>query len=307
MSCASLALACSLQSPSEREVFTGAPQSEVGGGGTRATSPSSGGGGTESGANAGEAGSAGAPGGTGGGSSSGGQIHVEPMAGQGGEAPQSSDGLIAHFAFEDTTDVAKNEVFGASDASYHGTWSNPEGLHGKAVGLRNAADATTDWVELPEGLLSGRAEATISVWVRDLSTARSGARLFGFTRGSGEDFYFCPHDETSEKVAGAHLHGRHGSSAFVDLWTTTPLTDKAWHHIAIRWSATKIELFIDGSSAGSADDKGVKPSDLGATSPNWLGRTFDDSAIPLYSEIDELKIFDHSLKSSEIADLYASR
>ena len=245
-------------------------------------------------------------GGSGGSSAAGAANAGSSGAGQAGESSGTPSGLIAYFAFEDTTEVAANDVQGAGNGSYHGTWNHPDGVRGKAVSLRNAADATIDWVELPDGLLGGRAEVTLSIWVRDLSTSRGGARLFGFTRGSGEAFFFCPDDSSSSTGSGAHLLGRHGASTFADLWTKTPLTDKAWHHVAVRWSASKLELFIDGDSAGSTDPGGVRPSDLGATSPDWLARTLDDAELALYGEIDELKLFDRALKASEIAAIYSA-
>ncbi len=288
-----VALACSLQAPSEGEVFAD-PQHELGASGAQGASVAGGAAGSSPGAVAG--------GGTGGG----GQGQAGTTAGQAGDGPAAS-GLIAHFAFEDTTDTARNQVDATKNASYHGMRSNPAGVRGKALALRNATDAATDWLALPEGLLSRSSEVTLSLWVRDLSTSRSGARLFEFSRGTGEGFYFAPHDERRLTGAGARLRGVHGSNPFVDLWTDTPLTDKEWHHVAVRWSATRIELFIDARSAGSADPDRVQPLDLGATSTNWLGRASDDSAVALYGEIDELKIFDRSLKTSEIAALYADR
>jgi len=285
LSIASVGLSCSLQMPSEGEVFAGDTGSDIGGGA---------GGGAIGGS------AIGAPPGSGG---DGGGLAPEPTAGRAAEDP---NGLIAHFAFEDATDTAKNEVAGAQNATYHGSRTSPPGVRGKALGLRNADGATSDWVELPEGLISKQAEVTISLWVRDLSTSRSGARLFGFSRSKADDFYFSPDDDRVSRRPGAHLRGSHGVSPFVDLWTETPLTDKSWHHVAVRWSAVRVELFVDGSSAGSGDTKGVKPSDLGSTSSNWLGRNFDDSGSRLFAEIDELRIFGRSLSPSEIAQLHAS-
>jgi hypothetical protein len=82
------------------------------------------------------------------------------------------------------------------------------------------------------------------------------------------------------------------------------LTDKVWHQVALTWSAAFIDLYIDGSLVGSKASPGVRPSDLGATSPNWLGRTLDDGFIALYAEMDDLRIYNRSMTAGEIAQLY---
>jgi hypothetical protein len=291
-----LSLACSLQMPSETEVFGGPGGTDAGSGGLAADGSAK--------PNASEAGTAGStPTGGGGGGGGGGSVAGSTSTAQAG----TSSGLVAHFAFEDSASTAENAIDASQSGTYHGTWTKPDGVRGKAVGLRNAGDTNGDWVELPAGILSQRSEATLSVWTRVLSTSRSGARLFAFVRGSSELFYFSPDDMAGSNGPGAHLYGSHASTSFVDLWTKTPLTDKQWHHVAVRWSATKIELYIDGSSVGSADPGGVKPSDLGVTTPNLLARGADDNLVGLYGEIDELELFARSLKSSEIAAIYAAR
>jgi hypothetical protein len=214
---------------------------------------------------------------------------------------------VAHFAFDETTGtVATNLKDSNKNGTYVGSCTHPTGHLGLAVGIRNSSSSSTDWVELPTGLLSALAATTVSFWVRDLSTTRKGGRLLDFSLGTAEGIYFAPDDTNSTtSLAGAHLGGTHAGVAFVDLWTTTPvLTDKVWHHIAFAWSAASIDLYVDGNPAGSKASPGVLPSDLGATSPDWLGRTLNDAFIALYAEIDDLRIYNKVLKATEIAQLY---
>ncbi len=83
------------------------------------------------------------------------------------------------------------------------------------------------------------------------------------------------------------------------------MSDKVWHHIALSWSASSITLYVDGKSAGSKASPRALPSDLGATSKDWLGRTLDDAVIGLYAELDDFRVYDRALSPSEIAQLYA--
>ncbi len=238
--------------------------------------------------------------------------------GQSEAGTQSFDaefGLVARFAFDDMGgSVASNANDPTKNGTYFGGCTHPAGHFGTAVAIRNAASGSTtppppatDWIGLPDGLLSSLSATTISIWVRDMSTTRKGGRLLDFSLGESESLYFAPDQTDSEtSTTGAHLAGTHAGSTFVDLWSTASvLTDKVWHFIAWTWSAEGVVLYIDGRVAASQEAPGVAPSDLGETSPNWLGRTQNDAFLGLYAEMDDLRIYDRALTASEIAELYA--
>jgi hypothetical protein len=245
----------------------------------------------------------------------GGQSHASGGATTGAHTTAGSfdaeAGLVAHFAFDESTGtVAANLKDASKNGTYVGSCTHPTGQLGNAAGLRNAnssSSGTSDWIELPAGLLSSLAATTVSLWVRDLSTARTGGRLFDFCLGANEEIYFAP-DDNDKSLSGAHLAGTHAGVSFVDVWSkTVALTDKNWHHIALTWSAASIDLYIDGTLAGSKANPEALPSDLGVTSPDWLGRTLDDKYYALYAEIDDLRVYDKALSASEIGQVFQLR
>ena len=219
-------------------------------------------------------------------------------------------GLVAHFPFDETSGtVVTNVTNSAKNGAYKGAPTHPLGQLGNAVQLRNLSPSAPDWIELPAGLLSDLSTTTITLWARDLSPTRQGARLLHFSLGSSDEIYFAP-DEVNSGTSnpGSHLGGTHGGSSFVDLWTTAPLvTDKAWHHVAFTWSASIIKLYMDGSLRGTKSNPAATPQDLGATSPNWLGRTLDDAYIAIYAELDDLRVYDKVLTDADVAQLYVLR
>lgn len=245
--------------------------------------------------------------GSGGRMSTGGVTSNGGTAGQAGNLSFDPDrGLVAHFPLDDSANsILVNQQNPRQNGTCEGTCTHPTGRYGKAVGIRNLADGTLDYIELPANLLSGLSELTLSLWIRDLSTARQGARLFHFGSPDRGEIYFSPDDESPMgSVVGAHLGGTQAGGPFVDLWTTQPLTDKDWHHVAVSWSAARIDLYVDADSVGSQLNPEVLPSDLGTASPNWLGRTKDDSFIALYAEIDDLRIYDRALTPREVSQLH---
>ncbi|HET7540129.1 MAG TPA: LamG-like jellyroll fold domain-containing protein, partial [Polyangiaceae bacterium] len=289
--CSALALAlaaCSLQMPSESELFGSAGSKSAahvgasgGSGGDSA--------GAEALADAGDSAtpnatnSAGAAGaktssGTGGSGATSGSKAAGGSSGSSGTSGSTAfdpaAGLVSYFMFDEPSGaLAANSKDSSKNAKCVGTCTRPTGQLGQAFGLRNDV-SPSDWIELPEGIFAGRSAVTLSAWMRDRSASRSGAPLFHFSVGSKETFFFTPDDRNSRtSSSGAHLGGVHGGESFVDLWSTkVDFTDRNWHHVAVAWSADGIELYRDGRSAGSAAKPGVLPSQLGTTSPDYLGR-----------------------------------
>ncbi len=328
--------ACSLQMPDENEVFgsagskSEAPASAGSGAGTRGESGGEDAGGTDSLADGGDsatpdvngssgAGGAGASSGAGGSGASSGSKGSAGASGASGAVGTSGAsgasgfdpalGLIAYFTFDDPSGaVATNTKDPSKNAKCVGTCTRPTGQLGQAFGLRNDV-SPTDWIELPGGILAGHSAITLSVWMRDRSSARVGAPLFHFSAGSKEAFSFTPDDRNAKNSStGAHLGGVHSSESFVDLWSTkADFLDKNWHHVAISWNADSIELYLDSRAAGSEASPGVLPSQLGTASPNYLGRLPDDSNLALYGEVDDLRVYDRVLSATQIASLYKLR
>ena len=315
--------ACSLQMPSESEVFGSAGSKPQASGGAAAgadmlgdsgsednggAEPVAGAGGVVNTGGSGAAGKSGASGtsgatGTSGAPGTGGATGASGASG----AFDPGAGLVAYFTFDDASGTA---AVNAKDSSKNGkclgTCTRPTGQLGLAFGVRNNV-SPTDWVELPSGIFSGRSAVTLSVWLRDLSTTRNTAPLFHFSASTNEAIYFIPDDKNGSS-AGAHLGGVHNGAAFVNLWSTTPtLTDKVWHHLAFSWDSASIDLYLDGKSVGSASKPSALPSQLGATSPNYLGRLPDDTSLALFGEFDDLRVYDRVLTAAQVALLYKVR
>jgi hypothetical protein len=289
---------------------SGATSSGATSSGSAATGGAAGDGGTRpsgtggAGASGGSVADAGAIGIDGGGAGEGG---AGTTSGSGGGGFDAELGLVAHFAFDEPSGAL---VGNSSDPRRNGRCvgicTRPSGRFGRAIGIRNSG--SVDYVELPRGLLNGLSMTTMSLWVRDLSITRQGGRLFHFSSGSAEEIFFSPDDVNPRNdVRGAHLGGRHRGASFVNLWTTSPLTDRQWHQVAFTWSAASINLYVDGRALRAQSTPDALPSDLGATDPDWLGRTLNDAAITLYVEIDDLRIYNRVLSANEVAALYSAR
>ena len=303
-------VACSLQVPSESEVFGVGAKSA---GGSSASGGLPGGAGMLGVSGSHQNGGAGSPGGAGVNNGSSGASGSDSVGGSsafsGSTGFDPAAGLVAYFTFDEPIgSVAANAEDSNKNAKCIGTCTRPDGQIGQAFGVRNVS-GPSDWIELPVGIFGGRAALTLSVWLRDRSSSRAAAPLFHFSSSARETLYFVPDDRNGKSSAtGAHLGGVHAGAPFVDLWSATPvLTDKVWHHVAISWSAASIELYLDGKSVGRASSPTVLPSQLGSTSPNYLGRGPDNTTPAIFGEIDDLRIYDRALSAAQVALLYKVR
>jgi hypothetical protein len=216
-------------------------------------------------------------------------------------------GLVAYFTFDEASGAtAANTKDAAKSAKCVGTCTRPSGQLGSAFGIRNSV-SPSDWIELPTGIFNGRSAITLSVWLRDLSTTRNEAPLLYFSASADEALYLLP-DDNQASATGTHLVGVHSGTSFVDLSSATPvMTDKVWHQIVVSWNSAKIELFIDGNSVGSLANPKALPSQLGASSTNYLGRSPDDTKLAMFGEVDDLRIYDRALSAADVKALYKVR
>jgi len=291
--------ACSLQMPSEGEVFGSAGAQPVGAAGSAASADAQGGSATlgDGGSNDGVTESAGR----------GGVPNLGTSGSSGSSELDPNTDLVAHFTFDEPSGaVIANAKDSTKNAKCVGTCTRPSGQLGLAVGIRNNVGPSA-WIELPAGIFAGHSAITLSVWLRDLSTTRSEAPLFHFGSGLKEALYFTPDDRSSQN-SGAHLAGVHAGTSFVELWSGRPdLTDKAWHQVVVSWSSANIKLYIDGDRVGNNQSPSLLPSQLGSSSTNYLGRGPDDASPAFFGEIDDLRVYDRALSATQIALLYKLR
>ncbi len=80
------------------------------------------------------------------------------------------------------------------------------------------------------------------------------------------------------------------------------LATGGWHHAAVTLNGATGTLYVDGVQVGQNTAMTLKPSDLGATTQNWIGRSqFPDPY--LNGRVDDFRFYSRALTASEIATL----
>ena len=97
-----------------------------------------------------------------------------------------------------------------------------------------------------------------------------------------------------------------GSGAEQRITTTAPLVAGVWKHVAVTLQGTTCILYLDGVEVGRNNSMTLKPSSLGSTTNNFLGKS--QYADPyLNGLLDNFRIYNRALTANEITALYAFR
>lgn len=201
--------------------------------------------------------------------------------------------LRAHYAFS-------NSAQDSSGRGLNGTiQGNPRFVDGPSgFGTALACDGAGDAVTLPIGtVISSVSDITVSCWANFSNEGGSWQRLWDF--GSGEDNYMF----LTPRM------GNNGAMRFAVLTPdvaeqniTAPATlATGWHHVAftLESSTMTAKLYQDGKLVAEGEIT-VMPSDLGATTQNFIGRSQFAADAYYNGSIDEVMIYDRALSLPEV-------
>jgi hypothetical protein len=194
----------------------------------------------------------------------------------------------------------------AADATGHGwtgtlqngaTWSS--GAIGSAVSL----DGVNDYVSLPTGIVNGLTDFTISAWV-NLAANSTWARIFDFGTGTNVNMFLTANPSNSNTLRFAITTG--GSWSEQQINGNVQLSLNTWYQVAVTLAGGVGTLYVNGQAVGTNTSMTLKPSSLGATNQNYLGKSqYND---PYFSgKIDDFRIYASALSSGAIASLYKSQ
>jgi hypothetical protein len=218
--------------------------------------------------------------------------------------------LIANYEFEDGTGTTVTEsVRGMNATLSDGSMWTAMGRNGKGIAM-NGANPATQFASLPNGLLTGVDDFTISVWIK-LSGNPAWARIYDIGNGLPDPqnrfMYLTTSGFTQDAMSdGIHASSYGGSMANESIVAThTYLPLNVWKHIALVGSGGSRKLFIDGFPAMTLDNgPAVAPREMepiGASS--WIGKSRFAADPGFPGTMDELRIYSRVLTTSEIEDL----
>jgi hypothetical protein len=206
---------------------------------------------------------------------------------------------VVHLRFDESSGSS------AADSSGNG-WSGtlvngPVWISGAASKINNAVnlDGTNDQVTFAQGIVSGTNDVTFAAWVK-WNGGNDWQRIFDFGTGTSNYLFLSPRTNTGM----ARFAIRTAAVAEQQISGGTIPTG-VWTHVAVTISGSTGTLYLNGVAVGTNPAMTLKPSSLGNTTQNYLGKS-QFAADPAFNGgVDEFQIHNRALAAGEIAALAA--
>jgi hypothetical protein len=196
----------------------------------------------------------------------------------------------------DVSGHAKNASLANGSGGSLVGFSFGSGMVGKALAL-SAGDLA--YVSLPHGIVAQLSELTIATWVKLKSDAEF-QRIFDFGVDSNTFMYLVNSGGSGVvrfRIASAALN----KNQIVEGADALPVG--RWIHLAVTVGGSGVAIYLDGTQIAQKAPAALRPSDLGDTVNNFIGRS-PFAADPYFDgQIDEFRIYNRVLSTVEVGVL----
>ncbi|MEV0381640.1 beta-L-arabinofuranosidase domain-containing protein [Nonomuraea sp. NPDC050643] len=156
------------------------------------------------------------------------------------------------------------------------------------------------YVSLPADIVSGLDDFTIAVWL-DPAAITTWSRIFDFGTGTTRNMFLTVSAGSAPRFAITTSGG--GGEQRVNGSGQLPAGQ--WTHLAVTLSGGTGTLYVNGAPVGTNTAMTLKPSSLGPTANNWIGKSAYGDPY-LRGSVDEFQIYGRALTGAEIAALTTS-
>ncbi|HTU63977.1 MAG TPA: LamG-like jellyroll fold domain-containing protein, partial [Polyangiales bacterium] len=206
----------------------------------------------------------------------------------------SSD-LTVHFPFDQSSGTQVDDASGDEDGTIQGGAAWVAGRVGSnALGL----NGQNQYVSLPGALVQGCTDFTWAGWV-NLAASADWSRLFDFGSGTASNMFLTP--RAGGNTLRFAIRNNEGPEQQISYSVEFPLN--AWRHVAVVLDGDTGRLFLGGAQVAQNTNIVLNPSDLGATTNTWLGRSQYGVDPYLNGSLDDVHIACRALSAEEIAAL----
>lgn len=208
--------------------------------------------------------------------------------------PTTEDGLVLHYPMDATSGTVVADASGnGNDATLVGGASWVDG----SVRL----DGVDDFVDLPDHLMAGMDQITVSTDVWIAADQATPYFVYGFgntTGGAGDGYLFTTGNGYRTSITTGTWTGEQTVSSGSNL------PRGAWHTLTYTLDgANTATLYLDGQQVGVNRDVTVDPGDIGDgyTTANYIGRSNYDSDRRLKGQVRDFSVYDRALSAAEVA------
>ncbi len=217
----------------------------------------------------------------------------------------ATPGLLLYYSFDEVTGATVPDLSGnGNDGTLTSPFSIAAGKVGNALLLTGTA-TSGGYVTMPAGILYTSSNMTIATWFKINSTTAPYQRIFDIGTSSTTSSMFL----TPTYGTGGNLHftirfALSGGTVSRDDIDGTAIPAGQWEHVAVVLDASgNGRLYLNGAQVGPTTAMKYRPTSLGSTPNDWIGRSeFVDN--PYFDgAIDEFRIYNRALSAAEISAL----
>lgn len=207
--------------------------------------------------------------------------------------------LILWYTFDQAEGTTVTDQSGnGNDGTLEGGAGWDGGYIGNAVDL-NGKDG---FVHLPTGLLKNVDNVTISTWVK-VDQVRNFQRIFDFGIDTSKNMFLTPHSAHTNAEGLMFGITTSGGGQEDRIAKKSAIETNKWTHVALVIDGSAGLLYENGVEVARNDNLQVKPSDLGETVQNYIGKSIYAADPYLDGRIDDFRIYRRALNDSEIKSL----
>jgi len=168
---------------------------------------------------------------------------------------------------------------------------------GNAIGLNGPHPNQN--LTMPAGLVSGLTDFTVATWV-NLAATTQWSRVFDFGSGPTTNMFLTVNAGTGPRFAITVAGG--GNEQRINPATPGQLPTNQWLHLAVTLAGNTGTLYVNGVPVGTNPNITLRPSSMGATTQNWIGKSqYADPG--LNGMVDEFAIYSRALSQAEVQAL----
>jgi hypothetical protein len=156
-----------------------------------------------------------------------------------------------------------------------------------------------EYVSLPNGIVSGLNDFTISAWVNP-SQNSPWSRIFDFGTGTN-NYMFLTLSAGGGPLRFAITTSGNGAEQQINDTSTLPLN--TWSLVTVTLSGQTGTLYVNGQPVGTNTNMTLTPAGLGDTTQDWIGRSQFPADPYLNGAVDDFNIYSRALSASEVAAL----
>jgi hypothetical protein len=210
--------------------------------------------------------------------------------------PINLGALVHRYSFSETSGSIIADSIGGP--AWNGTLPSGGTF---AEGQLTLTSGSSQYAALPPGIVSPLNDFTIETWVR-LNSTTNWSRILDFGRNTTTNMFLTPQNGGDGRLRFAITTGGNGAEQRID--GPSALAAGVWHHIAVTLNGNTGILYQNGVAVGTNNAMTLRPSSLGSTANNYLGRSqYSDPY--LNGSIDEFRIYAVPLSAAEIAATWA--